>query len=220
LFLLAMLMPSASAQIFKIGSPIDLKATCIYNDTFCPASTECNITIISQYNGTIIKDNLPMSNHISYHNYSLAASETTIDGEYTATMVCSTPENFYSSFVFYITPSGKEPPPETLIVFSYLLFFAIIASFLYLLVYSLEQFALMEFDLNDLIYNIIGYIFLHITNIFNNLYFQVTALTPILMTFIVVGVFSMIAIPVYMFIICYMKHIFEEHINKQMGSKW
>ena len=61
----------AGDLVFKKGEIIDLKVPCINNNTLCSGTASCNITSIYP-NGSILINNLQMSNSGSYHNYTIA----------------------------------------------------------------------------------------------------------------------------------------------------
>ena len=113
IFLMAIVpMVSAGADdpdfTFKQVTQIDLKRPCFNNGTWCSPSAICNITIQSP-NGDLIINNTRMTNQVSYHNVTLAKSQTVSLGTYKADMICGDGGLFGSDTFFYqITPSGDK----------------------------------------------------------------------------------------------------------------
>lgn len=109
--LLVLIMPIISAEssfIFQQNSEAEIKVSCIgtsYN--YCPNTVGCNLTI--QYpNGTTLLEDKVMTYNPSFYNYTLLSNQTTILGEYSASVSCSASLYGFSTFNFKITPNGEE----------------------------------------------------------------------------------------------------------------
>jgi len=98
---------SADELVFKQDTVVDLKIPCFNNNSFCSASATCNITILYP-NGSVLDNNRLMSNHITYHNYTLNRSQTVILGIYTTSITCiDGGDKGYSTPIYNITPTGR-----------------------------------------------------------------------------------------------------------------
>jgi len=112
--------------IFKQDKVADIKVPCFNNNSYCSVDAQCNITI-SYPNGTILVDNGIMTNNISFHNYTLNTNLTSLNGDYSTSIVCNdVSNNGFSTFTFKITPSGTEPSTAQGIVYLILIAIAII----------------------------------------------------------------------------------------------
>ncbi|MDI6738159.1 MAG: hypothetical protein QME12_06640 [Nanoarchaeota archaeon] len=116
--LLLISMASAQNQYYEAGE-INLKIPCIYNNTYCTATTACNITLLD-FNEELIANNQPMTNSVAFFNYTTNLSEL---GEYQVFMACvsSAGNGFFSNRIF-ITRNGKEPAEGIFKLFIYVLF--------------------------------------------------------------------------------------------------
>ena len=120
---------------------------------------------------------------------------------------------------FKVTDSaqiGVEPPSDNRIIFFLLAVIATVGMYLYLFAYSAQKFGAMKFDMMDLVYNLIYFIWLLAFNLFNTTYFGNATLTKILLGLIVAAVWSHIVAPVYFYIICYFRNLIDV---RMMGGK-
>lgn len=94
-------------SIFKQNNIIDLKVQCILNGTFCSGSAACNLTL-NYPNNSIYINNQPMTNQISFYNYTLG--DSSVLGNYPCSATCC--DGIYcgtnQDCSFEITPSGLE----------------------------------------------------------------------------------------------------------------
>lgn len=104
-----LLIQGVVATSYKQERAIDIQEPCFNNGTYCSTSAICNITIYNPQS-TVLVANQRMTNKVSYHNYTLAASSTDEIGiykydvsccDYTGGVLCSA-----DTFDFEITPSG------------------------------------------------------------------------------------------------------------------
>jgi hypothetical protein len=205
--LMMLLVPifPAYAATYSQNQPADIKY-------INPAETNCNITIISP-NGLILTNNYPMQNNAGYFNYTFLNTKSI--GIYNTYFFCA--ETITGTFE--VTQMGLAAPGDNLVIFAFLLFIGTIGGIIYMIVYSLERFGQMKFDMKDLIYNIIAYIALFVIYIFNANYIGNISFDGVLKTFIAVGVFSTIAAPVYMFMICYFRNVLDVRMNGGQHGK-
>jgi len=161
-----------------------------------------------------VRDNLAINNNVYDVGVIMAAGNFT-KGFYNILMQCNTSTvGGVFKQQFEVTNTGIEPATDTMIIFSYLLFMGTIILFIYLFVYGAKKFGELSFDMTDLTYNILAYIFLLVTYTFNRQYFGIEAFAPILLTFLATGGLTMIAVPIYFFVICYMKNLLDIKMGK------
>ena len=95
-------------QVYKSENTIDLKIPCTNNGTYCSEAGSCNATILSP-NGTILFNNVLMSQNNSIHNISLNANQTVEIGDYEFIPCCKDMgESDCKTLTFKVTRSGKE----------------------------------------------------------------------------------------------------------------
>lgn len=108
LFISLPLISAGEDVDISYGKETNLKRTCFNNGTWCSSSASCNITI--EYpDGEIMKENVLMSNKVSYHNITILKSEANQLGTYKAVMVCTDPSNDLSgsdTFKIIVTGDG------------------------------------------------------------------------------------------------------------------
>lgn len=103
--LLSMLLMSFSVLSvesveYQNNENIDLKIPCILNNTNCPNTTTCNISILRP-NSSVLIDNSIMTYNPTYFNYSLGRLDNA--GQYPVTMTCKNGNlNGYSNFILNI----------------------------------------------------------------------------------------------------------------------
>lgn len=99
---------------YKQKTNTDLKVSCFdENNTYCTASTTCNITIFYP-NSTVLINNQNMTHNPSFYNYTLTAKHTEFMGEYSVVVFCDGQgtDDGYSTFTYAITKEGTENKPE------------------------------------------------------------------------------------------------------------
>ena len=155
LLLLCMLLPLINAQlIYQEGTQVQLKIPCINNGSLCSGSATCNLTVLYPNSSTLI-NNSAMNNALGFFTYDLSTAKTTPTGEYFATSNCNDGSlNGYSTFTYFITVNGKEPPEGITIIIFVILFLILLGMITGLILYTVGKFAEQEFNLWDLIYNI------------------------------------------------------------------
>ncbi|KKM06324.1 hypothetical protein LCGC14_1745100, partial [marine sediment metagenome] len=77
--MLLLVLPMISAQeepkfLTKVGVELDYKDNCFNNGTFCNPTSLCNLTVLYP-NSTILLDNQPMTNQLSFHNFTFTGDE-------------------------------------------------------------------------------------------------------------------------------------------------
>lgn len=106
IFFLWIVSGAEVSYYFKTYESIDLKIPCYENNySRCLDSTLCNITVLYPNSSVWIKDK-PMTYNPDYFNYTVY--ETDIVGEYSVSTYCVGSDYGYSTFVFKVTPTGKE----------------------------------------------------------------------------------------------------------------
>lgn len=112
LFILILVMGLVSSYddigTYRSNTNLNLNLGCSYNNTYCPDTFTCNITIYNQ-NGILI-NNLAMDNS-SYpqYNYTLSASNLGTTGLYYGRQVCCGSVGCADySFSFNVNAQGKE----------------------------------------------------------------------------------------------------------------
>ncbi len=109
--LLLPLMNAAVELTFPFNSEFNLKRPCFNNGTFCSATSECNITLISPNSNTLV-DNQVMTNQIAFHNYTVVGGSNVQLGIISATMVCiDGAVEGSDTFEIAITGSGVKSTP-------------------------------------------------------------------------------------------------------------
>jgi hypothetical protein len=135
ILILILLVTPILAQTYEQDEPLDIKAPCMNNGTYCSASATCNVTIFYPNSTTLINNEL-MTNNQAYHNYSLTEEQTNILGEYEVTIMCQDGTIYgYSTYNYKITPTGEEPSTSEGIL--YIGIFAVLLIFFILCIYGL-----------------------------------------------------------------------------------
>jgi hypothetical protein len=194
------LFPLINAQqIYQRDSIVDLKIPCYNNNTYCSATSVCNITIIS-FNGSAIINNKKMTQNTAYHNFTLNQTQTTESGEYTTTVVCEDNGEFGNfGYNFIITPTGKSLSTSSsitqglilLVMFGVTIFFLIFATITdspgVKLFFNVISYITMILAIGT------GYILIQNSEVQSNLSFMVEALLFIVgLVFIVIMFYIMI----------------------------
>ena len=73
--------------ILKQGVISDIKVPCYFNQSYCPASIKCNLTL-NYPNSTNFLNNVLMTNQNSFNNYTLDENQTATAGIYAGSIVC------------------------------------------------------------------------------------------------------------------------------------
>jgi len=112
----------SAQQVYPAETEVDLKVPCYNNNTYCTSSSVCNLTVIT-FDGTLLLNNVLMTQNTAYHNYTLNVSDTEKTGEYRASIVCDDGGVLgYSTFPYIITPTGKSTTVSSAIVQGLILF--------------------------------------------------------------------------------------------------
>ena len=126
----------SAGLIYKQSTEISISLPCINNGSFCSDTSTCNITIVKP-NSDLLIDNSPMTNQLSFHNYSLRENETTDLGIHFSTVACNDgARNGVSTFEYLITRSGKTLDTSEALVYV-LLTFGIFVVFLLSLYFTI-----------------------------------------------------------------------------------
>lgn len=111
LFTIALTSQSTDATqlyTFKQNTVVDLKETCIdANNSFCDSSTLCLLTILKPDMTTLVQ-NATMTPGANYFNYTLSPQQTSVNGEYQVTILCSNSYSGFDSFTYLVTPTGDS----------------------------------------------------------------------------------------------------------------
>lgn len=110
ILILLIIVPTVSAEfVYKKDTSFSLNVPCSNNDQACSVSATCNITIFSPTN-ILLVDNQEMTNSGVYFNFSVPKEQSTNIGEHETVMFCvDGSENEFTTFPFWITPSGTIP---------------------------------------------------------------------------------------------------------------
>ena len=156
---IGLLLPLVSSQlIYSEGSVDDLKVPCFNNNTYCSATSECNVTIF-RFDGILMANNLPMTRNAAYHNYTLNVSQTESSGEYRAGVVCVDGTDLgKSTFDYIVTPTGKATSTSS----------AIVQGLILILMFGVTIFFLIFAGLTNepgvkLFFNVISYVVMLLT---------------------------------------------------------
>lgn len=107
--ILIFLVIPVSAEIYAKDKNVGIKQPCYNDGAYCSSTAECNITVYYPDNSVLI-DNKAMTNQISFHNYTLNASDINISGDYSYCITCiDSGLNASECFEFTINPPGIEP---------------------------------------------------------------------------------------------------------------
>lgn len=135
---LLLLIASVSAfdniGTYRTNENLNLNLGCSYNNTYCPSTFSCNITIFNEA-GTVINNQLMSTTNYPTYNYSISKSLINITGLYYGRQVCcgSIGCNDYS-FEFKVNAQGKEYGTIEGII--YIILFAILGVMLSVSVYA------------------------------------------------------------------------------------
>ena len=103
-------------NVYKQGELVDLKVPCINNNTYCGATTKCNITIMLPDNSVLV-DNKAMTRNMAYFNYTLQHENTSVIGIYKEQVTCVDGNlKGYTLGEFKITNSGMTSIGKDMIV--------------------------------------------------------------------------------------------------------
>lgn len=156
---LLFIFPLVSAQdVFKQSEAVDIKVPCFNNNTYCSGTAACNITIIQPNRTTIINNKL-MTNQATFHNYTLTAAQTALNGEYQRVVTCvDTNLNGFTSDNFIVTPTGQALDISSTLVYGLIL----------LLMFGVTIFFLLFSNQTTsppvkLFFNMVGYIVMFLT---------------------------------------------------------
>jgi hypothetical protein len=95
-------------EVFKQGQLLDIKVPCISNNSYCDATTSCNITIIRPDTAVWINNAL-MTRNVAFYNYTIPASNVSVIGTYKIQIICTNGVNKgYDLGEFQITSSGMS----------------------------------------------------------------------------------------------------------------
>lgn len=133
-FFLITLVSADYSYVFEKDTDIDLHVSCFdVNNSFCDATTNCQISIYYPNQSAVIL-NESMDYNETFFNYSLSEDQTSIVGEYSSIVNCQGANNGFSEFNFLITPSGTEISGEQVTI--YIIFLVIAFVIFGLLVYG------------------------------------------------------------------------------------
>lgn len=90
--MMLVVLPMVSAQeepkfVTKVGVELDYKDNCFNNGTFCTSTSLCNLTVFYP-NSTILLNNQPMTNQLSFHNFTFTGEEINVVGFYQSIVIC------------------------------------------------------------------------------------------------------------------------------------
>lgn len=126
-FVLALfLLPLASAVdnigTFKPGQPINLTLDCSYNNTYCPNTFDCNITVKSDAKRIILNNKVMGKANYPQYNYTIL--DTSEMGSYTGRQVCCDTSKGCGDYSFTYDIGYKYSTAQSI---TYLVFFFILA---------------------------------------------------------------------------------------------
>jgi len=115
LLLFLIVVPLVSAQeviTIPFNQEYDLKRFCFNNGTYCSASAICNLSIYYPHGNPLV-NNQVMTNNVSFHNYTLFASQINRLGDHIAQMSCIDSAgdivgNGFQTFTLKVTGDGFQ----------------------------------------------------------------------------------------------------------------
>ena len=203
---LLLLASASAAPIYAKNTNMNVTYICYNTGGKCAQTTTCNLSVIS-HDGINLINNVVMTAQPNLWNYTLPVTSPLAIGTYDAYYFCN--NNVSTISTIQVTDMGLATPPALLVVFFLLAFIVLIGVFIYLIVYSIQKFADLAFQLTDLVYNIIAYAGFLIFYQFNIQYMGSAMISSLLLIFIIVGVFSHIFIPAIMTAITFVKKSFD-----------
>ena len=192
-FLLVAPLMSASLGTFKQDVCVDIRvlANC------------SNVDLIEVTNGNnlyVINDAMTNLGGQTF-NYTFCSTNYTGEYTYSWNPDCADCSQGDCGNSFLITSNGKEPPTAGVIVLFSLLFFIILGSSVYLIIFSMGHAIQLDFDLKDLSFNFICYFLLLATYYLSTVYMGNLFMEGIFDTFIYIGAVTNIFLPVIYLII-------------------
>lgn len=111
-FLLILVMGFAGAYdnigTYKQGKAINLNLGCSYNNTYCPSTFVCNVTVFNE-NGITITNQIMSTAYFPQYNYTISADFINKTGLYYGRQVCCGTVGCKDySFEFNVNPQGKN----------------------------------------------------------------------------------------------------------------
>lgn len=126
--LMVLLVTSVFAEeysfIFEKDQSAELNIPVFNNNysTVDDTNVDCYITVKSPTETVLISDQEMFYNDGSYYNYNITASNLSTNGKHHVTVRCNTSNVYgFSTFSFYVTPSGTEPSVAQGVLYSVLL---------------------------------------------------------------------------------------------------
>lgn len=94
--------------VYRTNTPINLNLGCSYNNTYCPNTFTCNITVYNK-NGILINNKQMGTNLFPQYNYTLTKEQINLTGLYYGRQVCCGSVGCADySFQFDVNAQGKE----------------------------------------------------------------------------------------------------------------
>lgn len=140
--MLLLVLPMISAQeepkfLTKVGVELDYKDNCFNNGTFCNPTSLCNLTVLYP-NSTILLDNQPMTNQLSFHNFTFTGEEINAVGFYQSIVICKDGSvEGADTPIFQATITGNVLTPEESRIYL-LLTVAIFVSFCFVFFFTFK----------------------------------------------------------------------------------
>lgn len=110
LFFMVMGFASAYDNIgtYRTNTPLNLNLGCSYNNTYCPNTFNCNVTIYNK-NGILINNQQMGTSLFPQYNYTILASQMNLTGLYYGRQVCCGSIGCADySFQFEVNAQGKQ----------------------------------------------------------------------------------------------------------------
>jgi len=195
---------------FEQDIDIEVIQICSSATSICDS---CNISSIKYpKNSTSIVTDVEMTKRTSDFYYNLDANFTNPVGWYVVSGVCNSgSEVEVFSFKFYVSPNGKEPPSEGVIVFFSILFIFIVGSLLGMVLYNIFRMIEWKLDARDLIFNVSAYFALFVTYILGKEYLGNIFFNDFIVWLIVVGALTNVILPIIGFVMSYVRGGLEQH---------
>jgi len=172
IFLLVLTLSNVSAALGNDGESLGYfkQDSCINIIQTCENCSYLNITSITFPNSTIAVSDVSMSSSANGVEYNYSFCSTNILGQYKVNFKSDEGAVTTNANVWLdVTPNGKSHPSDFLVTFFVILYLAILGYFLFFISYTLFffiQFKLEEhergivFGLDDILFNIAGYMVL------------------------------------------------------------
>ena len=202
--------------LYKSNTNVSLNRPATLNGA-SDSNIRCNLTVVNQYNGSVIVNNQRMTNNYPSPIQNISFTTPNEIGLFPSTMICTNGIlNGTDTFNIKVTGSGNDDPSGAVVTFFFIGFLVILALFIYLFIYSFGHFLKKDMDLIDLAFDWGIYFVLLAFYILEQQYLGSPMMDSILGLFVTIGAFShvLFSLIAFMFIMIYKSMIDNK---KRMG---